>query len=199
MHNPDLQYIHTNWKNLNELRIPGTHRPTKQLEPWLQLQPTTGTNAPTHLDVLDVVLDITTDIYLWIEEAGFQPNTTNTTTALIELDRILKGAQTVSSLASWAQRVETWGANYAAQVRYHVEGGLDGHIIKARCPICKAQDSLRIRTLDGQHKEPYLRCESGYCAPPDAYCKTMVAGFPAWPMSDWEWFSDLLRVENRGV
>lgn len=101
---------------------------------------------------------------------------------------------------AWRAGIEEWAKSTATLVDNHLNGKYDGQRIQAACPICASYGTLVIRYITtGDSVEPYLRCESGVCEPAEAYCGTWVHGYPAWPMSEWEWFAGLLQIQNRAA
>ncbi len=198
LHNPHLDYLNTHWGALKGSLTPGTRRPTRALDPWVQLEPPGPGHAPAplHIDTFDLLLDIQADVHGWLEEVGTLP-LGRMPAPIAQLDAVLHHSR--RRAGTWAADVTEWARIQADRVRDRLEGGIDGQTLASACPICGAHGSLRIRVMRiSTGAEPYLACESGTCTPPEGYCANFLGPTPVWPMAEWEWFATLLQAQERG-
>lgn len=193
MRNPNLAYLHARWEPLNEYRYKGSPRPWREpINRWLpegeETAPTSSGPAPMHLTTFALIEGITAGVRDWTIQAGQNPER-----PVPQLLEGLDGLVPVSPASgSWARQVAGWAADTAHRTREHLGEVTDGQRLKAVCPWCWYQ-TLVIRCLDANGETvPFVRCESGVCAPSEHEVSTWWEGLPCWPMADWEWLADRL-------
>jgi len=193
MPNPHLDYLATRLPALREYRLKGSPRPWKEpLNAWLpnndEAVPVSSGEAPLHLSTFTLIRTIELDAEVWATEAGItgpQP----TESILTPLSR-LTGENPVAG--SWGRQVAGWAADLGHRVRQHLGEVADGQRLKAVCPWCWYQ-SLVVRVLEMRNgAEPFVRCESGVCAPSPSEVGSWWEGLPCWPMQDWRWLAQRL-------
>ena len=197
MHNPDLQFLADRWEGLCEYRLHGTPRPWRELTQWIpdELLDTmiATTPAPLSVGTLALIIEITADVKGWLREAG-KPLTgeQGVEEGLGILDGMVGRQPQVPG--SWAGDVSLWAECMARKVKLHLGEVPDGQRLKAFCPWCW-NDCLVIRCLPSRHgDEPFIRCESGVCAPGESVVSVWWEGLPCWPMSRWEWLNEKLNA-----
>lgn len=195
MRNPDLAYLADRWPGLLAYRYPGTPRPWRELiTRWLPDEDAPGAvdahQAPVHVTTLALILEITHDARAWLREAG-QPTSGPVPALLAVLDR-LTGSQPVPG--SFGGEVAVWAAWEARRVKGHLGEVPDGQVLKAACPWCgEARLVIRCLALVGREPEPFIRCESGVCAPGEHEVHAWWEGLPCWPMGSWPWLAGRLE------
>ena len=193
MRNPDLAYLAERWEPLNEYRFKGSARPWREpINRWLpdtdETVPTSSGAAPMHLSTFALIEAIRAAVRDWTVQAGRTPERT-----IPELLSGLDGLVPVHPASgSWGREVAGWAADTAHRVRDHLGEVGDGQRLKAICPWCWYQ-SMVIRCLDARGQvEPFVRCESGVCAPSEHEVSTWWEGLPCWPVGDWPWLAGRL-------
>ena len=202
MRNPDLQYLSDRWEPLVEYRIPGTPRPWREMTRWIpeDLLDTMADTSPAPLSVgtLALIMEVTGDVKGWLREAGKPLGGSQTVReGLSLLDGMIGRQEPVQG--SWAGCVALWASVMARKVKLHLGEVPDGQRLKAFCPWCWT-DRLVIRCLPSpagsmlEGGEPFVRCESGVCAPGGDAVGSWWEGLPCWPMPQWVWLNEQLEA-----
>jgi hypothetical protein len=218
----DIAFLVEHWPHLVEERLPGTARPWRQtdlsperraqldalarLERHDRAEDAPGeSEAPVHVDVLDVLAQLTQAADGWASlaaaEAGADP-------LLPPLSAYADPRPYLALLAEYlhavgwetADRVGRDLADLAADTATVLRLVRDGQRLDADCPWCAQPRALVIRVPDDDAETPAPRsgplvvCESvRVCEPPDRDCGERWRGRPAWPWSEWDWLADRIR------
>jgi hypothetical protein len=216
----DIAWLDEHWPMLVETRLPGTARPWRQTDisaehrqqldadaraerlDRAELAPG-ETPAPVHVDVLDVLTDITITAERLNEEAA--------TAAGCRL--LLPPAPSAytdprSYLAHFALHLDdiepdarTEAASQLATLRRTAAGALrlvyDGQRI-GDCPWCGQPRALVVRVPLSDALPMLVACEANRaCEPPERDCGTWVRGRPTWPWHEWDWLAGRIRHAER--
>lgn len=193
MPNTDFTYLADRFPHLIEWRLKGTQRPWREpISRWLppgdETTPVSSGEAPLHLSTLQLIEAVRAGAAEYGVGHGI-PARTATESILRALGREVDQEPPAGS---YGRQAAGWAADASQRVRAHLGEVTDGQRLKAVCPWCWYQ-TMTIRVLNLRNgSEPFVRCESGVCAPPAQEVGSWWEGLPCWPMADWEWLAGKL-------
>ena len=232
----DIDWLVDRWRDLLEARFKGTTRPWRQptltaearaeldaqarVERHERSATAPGEHAaPVHVDVLDVLADMTTKVETLADHVATTVGRTRLPRAramagdarphLILVHRHLIAATThdpdmLDAVGDVVRELRDTAARQLGELH-------DGQVLAGACPFCHGRTpthptggalTLQVRVvplpnpLDRDHHEPAIVCTNDLCEPDAKHCGLRHRGRPAWPIGEWGWLSTLLSAEE---